>query len=143
MKFRNLAAASPVLFALATCAAQSGSAPAPHDPWASVPDYRSVANPLSCSVVKLDKDNNMPVLHLICPARQIFAPLRVYMQLSWNELKEMPQQFDDGPLPQIVKLRSNHSEVDVQMNVDENGTRRQRWVAFTNLVGLGLVQEKP
>jgi len=137
MKLRHYVAATSLLFALIPCHAQS-------DPWASVgKGLRQSSKPISCTVMKLDKARAVPILHLLCPAKQVFAPLRVYMQVSWNELKEVPQSVDELALPSVVNMRSNHSEIDVQMDVDQDGKHSRQWFAFTNLVGLGLVQEKP
>jgi hypothetical protein len=45
----------------------------------------------SCAVVKYDSTLARPILHLLYPGPDVFAPLRVHLTLTWKNVSEIPR----------------------------------------------------
>src|SRR5258707_1206967 len=55
-----------------------------------VQDFKGTNASISCAIMKYDLTTSFPILHLLCPGPQIFAPLRVHLTLSFADAKEIP-----------------------------------------------------
>jgi len=100
---------------------------------------------ISCSVVRYDKKDAKPVLHLLCPEEQVFAPLRVHLKLSWNDIKEIPSNLehmlvDIGGLAQF-KSKMGNTEVKLRLREQADSHSFTKWIKFT-MVTVGLVKQK-
>jgi hypothetical protein len=100
---------------------------------------------ISCSVVRYDKSEAKPVLHLLCPEEQVFAPLRVHLSLSWNDMREIPSHFEHMlvDIGSLAQLKSKLGDTEVKLRLRENSSAHPltRWIRFT-MVTVGLVKQK-
>lgn len=101
--------------------------------------------PLNCAVVRWNKGPEKPVLTLICPPEEVFAPLRVVFGLSWSQPTDIPPQVGNVTLSpgDLVRFRLDskdaHVLVPVRRAVDRQTERG--WLRFTAVVQVGLVTE--
>ncbi len=126
-----------------TLATRPASAPPAGRRW-EIEDFKPVDSSISCAVVKYDLDNLMPILHLLCPGPQIFAPLRVHLTLTWKDVSEVPESMKnmlvDATSNSTVKFKSRPGESRVELTLrDPDDTQSlKEWVKFTK-VNVGLV----
>jgi hypothetical protein len=129
------------------------SAPPPIFPSHPVPgkwevqDFKTTNTSISCAVTKYDVTSSMPILHLLCPGPQIFAPLRVHLTLSFADVKEIPQDLHNMlvDLSRAVKFRAKHgeSQAELSLHAKEDPQVQTKWVKFTKVnVGIVLPEEK-
>jgi hypothetical protein len=108
-----------------------------------VEDFKASDASVTCSVVKYDSTVPLPTLHLLCPGRQVFAPLRVHLSLSWKDIAQIPAAMHGMlvDINSVVKFKSTKAgnptaELTLQ---DPNAARSSRqWITFTQ-VNVGLV----
>ena len=115
----------------------------PNGNW-QIEDFKPIDAAITCSVVKYEMDELMPVLHLLCPGPQVFAPLRVHLTLTWKSPGEVPQGMQymlvDRASNSTVKFKSKPGESRVELTLhDANDTKSlKEWVKFTK-INVGLV----
>jgi hypothetical protein len=109
-----------------------------------VEDFKPSNASISCSVVKYEWNDVMPILHLLCPGPQVFAPLRVHLTLTWKNESEVPQTIKtmrvEGERNSVVQFKSQPGESRVELTLcdaEETQTLKE-WVKFTK-VKVGLV----
>lgn len=108
-----------------------------------IEDFRTTDASISCSVAKYDSTAARPILHLICPERDVFAPLRVHLTLSWKDVAQIPLSMRSMLVDtnRVVRFKSrgigdSSAELTLQ---DPNASRSVRqWIKFTD-VNVGLV----
>jgi hypothetical protein len=108
-----------------------------------VEDFRTTDASVSCSVAKYDSTAARPILHLICPERDVFAPLRVHLTLSWKDVAQIPLSMRSMLVDtnRAVRFKSrgigdSSAEITLQ---DPNAPRSiKQWIKFTD-VNVGLV----
>jgi hypothetical protein len=109
-----------------------------------VEDFKPSDASISCSVVKYEWDDVMPVLHLLCPGPQVFAPLRVHLTLTWKNESEVPDTIKtmrvDSDRNSMVQFKSQpgESRVELTLNDPDQTQSLKEWVKFTK-VKVGLV----
>jgi hypothetical protein len=100
---------------------------------------------VTCSVVEWDGASSKPALTVLCPPPEVFAPLHVYLKLSWLKPEEVPAHAGTihAPAKTLTKLRTNKSAVWVWLAVEEkhDAPVRGKWVAFTGLVDVALLSD--
>ncbi len=105
-------------------------------------EFKTTDASISCSVVKYDNSQPTPILHLLCPGPQIFAPLRVHLSLTWKQVTDIPARLRHMLVKtdSLVKFKSKHGEskAELTMSDPQAGGSSKEWVSF-NSVGVGLV----
>ncbi|MCI0420965.1 MAG: hypothetical protein L0312_17325 [Acidobacteria bacterium] len=101
-----------------------------------------------CSVVDWKISSTTPALTLVCPPKEVFAPLRVYLHFSWEKEGDMPSNYlSIVALPGTqtkMRMSKRGEEVLVWLEVYEKGDGKPqaKWVSFNRLVGVGLLNER-
>lgn len=98
---------------------------------------------VSCAVVRYEPSELQPILHLLCPSPEIYAPLYVHLALTWSEPTEVPQDMrnmlvqPDSP----AKFKSINGNARAELTLyNAQRTRSQKeWVEFTRISNVGLV----
>jgi hypothetical protein len=109
-----------------------------------IEDFKPSDAAITCSVVKYEWDDVMPIVHLLCPGPQVFAPLRVHLTLTWKNESEVPQaiktmrvETDRNSTVQF-KSQTGESRVELTLCDAEETQTLKEWVKFTK-VKVGLV----
>jgi hypothetical protein len=109
-----------------------------------IDDFKPSDASIICSVVKYEWNDVMPIVHLLCPGPQVFAPLRVHLTLSWKNESEVPEAIKtmrvETDRNSAVQFKSQPGESRVELTLcdaEETQTLKE-WVKFTN-VKVGLV----
>ena len=110
--------------------------------WA-VEDFKTTDASVSCSVVKYDSTVTRPILHLLCPGRDIFAPLRVHLTLTWKDVAQIPSAMRSMlvDMNKAVKFKSSKggdSKAEITLQDPQASRSVKEWVTFTQ-VNVGLV----
>lgn len=108
-----------------------------------VEDFRTTDASISCSVAKYDSAAARPVLHLICPERQVFAPLRVHLTLSWKDVAQIPLSMRSMLVDtnRAVRFKSHgigDSSAELTLQAPNASRPVKQWIKFTD-VNVGLV----
>lgn len=108
-----------------------------------VEDFKTTDASVSCSVVKYDSTVTRPILHLLCPGRDIFAPLRVHLTLTWKDAKQIPAAMRSMlvDIDKAVKFKSSKagdSKAEITLQDPQAARSVKEWVTFTQ-VNVGLV----
>ncbi len=97
---------------------------------------------IKCAIVEWNPDASTPKLTLVCPPSEVFAPLRVYLSLSWEKPEQVPRDYRKiiASPKTPTKMRSSRKGVFVWLKVQRNHEDEPpvRWVSFNYLVGIGL-----
>lgn len=100
---------------------------------------------IDCSIHAWDPDSQKPVLTLLCPPEPVFAPLRVYLRLSWLKPEDVPR--DVGRViarpKSATRIRTNKETLMVRLEVAEEPGRhsKAKWVNFNGVVDVALIKE--
>jgi hypothetical protein len=107
-----------------------------------VEDFKSTDSSVTCSIMKYDSTTNLPILHLLCPGPEIFAPLRVHLTLSFASVKEIPRDMHDMLVDfnraVRFKSKSGDSQAELTLHAKEDTQTQTKWVKFTK-VNVGIV----
>ena len=100
---------------------------------------------IECAVQEWNPAGPKPVLKLLCPPAAVFAPLRVYLHLSWMKPEEVPADVSRiiARPRGLTKIRTNKSAVMVWLDVAGEAGRpsQARWVGFTGVVDVALIKD--
>lgn len=112
-----------------------------------VEEFKPTDASVTCSVVQYDTSQPKPILHLLCPGPQIFAPLRVHLALTWKEVAEVPSAMRNMlvDLNSLVKFKSKpgNSKAELTLHNPQDTESLKEWVSFTRInVGLVLNPDK-
>ncbi|HSM86686.1 MAG TPA: hypothetical protein VLT16_11065 [Candidatus Limnocylindrales bacterium] len=112
-----------------------------------VEDFEPSDASVSCSVVSYDVQQLRPVVHLLCPGPQIFAPLRVHLALSFKNDGDIPDAMRHMlvDVNSQVKFKSRPGDSRAELTLhDPRQTRSLKtWITFSQVkVGLVLPQQK-
>jgi len=98
---------------------------------------------VNCSVVEWNAALAKPTLSVLCPPEEVFAPLHVYLKVSWLEAKDVPtySRTIRALARTPTKLRTNKTAVWIWLAVQEkqNAAPRYKWVAFSGVVDVALL----
>ena len=107
-----------------------------------VADFKSTNSSVSCAIIKYDLTTRLPILHLLCPGPQIFAPLRVHLTLSFADVKEIPKDMHDMLVDfnraVRFKSRAGESQAELTLHAKQDTQTETKWVKFTK-VNVGIV----
>lgn len=97
--------------------------------------------------MKYDVTSSLPILHLLCPGPQIFAPLRVHLTLTFADMKEIPKDLRNMLVDfnRAVKFKSKggDSQAELTLHAREDNQTQTKWVKFTKVnVGIVLPENK-
>ncbi len=102
---------------------------------------------VSCSVVRWKDDPATPTLAVICPPQNVFAPLHVYLKLSWLRPEDVPVSARRIAAREksLIKIRTNRAIAWVWVGVreKEGAIPRSTWVAFNGVVDMALLTLSP
>ena len=104
---------------------------------------------IKCSVVAWDSSSRSrkPVLTLLCPAEEVFAPLHVHIKLSWEKAEDVPTVLVRSlvPLKTLVRVRTTAEAAFVRLSIleDLNSKPREEWFSFTAALDIALVIDPP
>jgi len=93
---------------------------------------------IECAVLEWGADASKPTLGILCPPKDVYAPLRVYMKVSQDPpakkitLVNRPRTW--------IRLRKESSCL-IWLTFLEEGQEHPRtdWLAFDEIVGMGLI----
>ena len=98
---------------------------------------------VSCSVVEWNGAPAKPTLTVLCPPEEVFAPLHVYLKVSWLKVDDVPSytQAIRVPARTPTKLRTNKTAVWIWLEVQEkqDAPPRKKWVPFSGVVDVALL----
>lgn len=98
---------------------------------------------ISCSVVEWKVGVPTPTLTVVCPPEDIFAPLHVYLKLSWLRPDDVPASARNvmAAAKTPTRLRTNKSATWVWLEVreKERDAPRRMWVAFNGVADMALL----
>jgi hypothetical protein len=84
-----------------------------------------------------------PALTVLCPPEDTFAPLHVFLKLSWLKPQDVPASVRGiiAAPKTPTKLRANKTAIWVWLGVQESsgGAPRTTWVAFNGVVDMALL----
>ena len=124
-------------------AAANTPPPVPSNSKWKLEDFRVSDATVNCSVVKYESALARPMLHLICPEQQVFAPLRVHLMLTWRQLTEIPPAMRSMLVDtsRVVRFKSPEpgiSSVELTFQDPKDSRSVKQWITF-NDVNVGLV----
>lgn len=97
---------------------------------------------VKCAVVAWNVAPPKPVLTLVCPPEEVFAPLRVYFKLSWAASGDIPSNYLNilAAPKALTKLHWTRTELHVWLPIkgEGGGKVETKWVIFTEVVGFYL-----
>ena len=98
---------------------------------------------VSCSVVEWNAAPAKPTLTVLCPPEEVFAPLHVFLKVSWLKAEDVPaySRTIRAPARTPTKLRTNKTAVWIWLAVQEkqDSAPRNKWVAFSGVVDVALL----
>jgi len=98
---------------------------------------------VSCSVVEWNAEPAKPTLTLLCPPEDVFAPLHVYLKVSWLKADDVPAytRAIRASARTPTKLRTNKTAVWIWLGVQEkqDAPPRKKWVPFSGVVDVALL----
>jgi len=102
---------------------------------------------VSCSVVEWKVGGPMPTLTVLCPPDDVFAPLHVYLKLSWLKPEHIPASVRNVMVTTKtpIRLRTNKSATWVWLELREKqgDAPRRTWVAFNGVADVALLTLPP
>ena len=82
---------------------------------------------------------SLPILHLLCPGPQIFAPLRVHLTLSFADAKEIPKDMHnmlvDFNRAVRFKSKAGDSQAELTLHAKQDTQSETKWAKFTSECG--------
>jgi hypothetical protein len=100
---------------------------------------------IECSIQEWNSGPPKPFLKLLCPPKAEFAPLRVYLKLSWLKSDDVPMDVRGINVVrgQPTKIRANESKVLVLLEmVGEKGRNsKAQWVGFNGVVDVAIIKD--
>ncbi len=96
---------------------------------------------LKCAVVEWNGNPPRPSLVVVCPPEEVFAPLRLYLKLSWKRDEDVPRDFQSFIAQANTQTKVNwtpRGDYRVLLKTEhKNGRSGQpAWVDFNDLAGL-------
>jgi hypothetical protein len=98
---------------------------------------------IRCSILDWKDDPPKPTLAILCPPPDTFAPVYLYLKLSWLKNEDVPSTARNitAPAKTVIKIRTTKSAAWVWLGVKEKpgASPRQTWVAFNALADIALL----
>lgn len=96
--------------------------------------------PVDCSIVQWQNTATVPVLKMSCPPEQVFAPVHVYIEFSWDTVNQTPadsQSYVALPKTPSRVLASDRGILVWLRKLDGHG----EWVRFTTIKRIALLTD--
>jgi hypothetical protein len=97
---------------------------------------------VECTVVQWS-ETPKPVLTLLCPPMEVFAPLRIILKLSWLKPEDAPVKPSTiSVVPgTLTKLHTNKTDASVWLSIKEEGKNQPqaKWVSFNGVADVALL----
>jgi len=97
---------------------------------------------VECTVVQWS-ETPKPVLTLLCPPKEVFAPLRIVIKLSWLKPEDAPvKPAAISVVPgTLTKLHTNKTVATVWLSIKEEGKdqAQAKWVSFNGVADVALL----
>ena len=100
----------------------------------------STRRPVDCSIVQWLNTATVPVLKMSCPPEQVFAPVHVYLEFSWETCNETPadsQNYVAFPKTPSRVLSSDRGILVWLRKLDGHA----EWVRFTAIKRIALLTD--
>jgi hypothetical protein len=98
---------------------------------------------INCSILDWKDDPPKPALAVLCPPQDTFAPVYLYLKLSWLKSEDVPSSVRSitAPAKTVIKIRTSKSVAWVWLGVKEKSDAPPRWtwVAFNALADIALL----
>jgi hypothetical protein len=98
---------------------------------------------ITCAVLKWKDEPSLPTLAIICPPQDIFAPLHIYLKLSWLTPDDVPSSAHriTAMASSITKMRTNKSTAWLWLDVreEQGAASHKTWVGFNAVEDLALL----
>lgn len=98
---------------------------------------------IGCSVLKWKEQSSTPTLAILCPPQNIFAPLHVYVRLSWLKPEDVPSSAHEitAQTSSLTKIRTNQSAIWVWLDLRERQgvPSHKAWVVFNAVEDFALL----
>jgi hypothetical protein len=96
---------------------------------------------LKCSVVERNDGPAKPSLIVVCPPEEVFAPLRLYLKLSWKHDEDIPRDFQTFIAQPNTQTKINWTpggdyRVLLKAEGKDGRSGRPEWVKFNDLAGV-------
>ena len=97
---------------------------------------------VDCTVVQWS-ETPKPVLTLLCPPQEVFAPLRIVIKLSWLKPEDAQVKLSSiSVVPgALTKLHTSKTSATVWLSVKEEGKDQPqaKWVSFNGVADVALL----
>jgi hypothetical protein len=96
---------------------------------------------LKCAVVEWNDGPPKPSLIVVCPPEEVFAPLRLYLKLSWKRDEDVPRDFQAVIAQPNTQTKINWTprgdyRALLKTERKNGGSGRPEWVDFNDLAGV-------
>jgi hypothetical protein len=100
---------------------------------------------IDCAVLKWKNGPPAPTLAILCPPQNVFAPLHVYLKLSWLRPEDVPSCAHEiaTHARSLTKIRTNQSAAWVWLDVQQKpgAPSHKIWVAFDAVEDFALLNQ--
>lgn len=98
---------------------------------------------LNCSILEWNEDSPKPSLAVLCPPQDTFAPVYLYLKLSWLKPEDVPSSVRSitAQAKTLTKVRTTKAAAWVWLGIKEKGnvSPRQTWMAFNAVADIALL----
>lgn len=98
---------------------------------------------INCSILDWKDDSPKPTLAVLCPPQDTFAPVYLYLKLSWLKSEDVPSLVRSitAPVKTPIKIRTTKSAAWVLLGVKEklDASPRRTWVPFNAVADIALL----
>jgi hypothetical protein len=110
------------------------------------PGHGVKASEIRCSIIEWENNAPKPLLTVVCPPPQVFAPLRVFLKFSWLDTKDVPKEAAKvvaEPRTE-TKIMLGKGDIKVFLKISKGGddTGKEKWMAFNALQGFTIIPSK-
>jgi hypothetical protein len=98
---------------------------------------------INCSILDWKDDSPKPTLAVLCPPQDTFAPVYLFLKLSWLKSEDVPSTVRNitAAAKTVIKIRTTKSAAWVWLGVKEkaDASPRRTWVAFNAVADIALL----
>ena len=98
---------------------------------------------INCSILDWKDDSPKPTLAVLCPPQDTFAPVYLYLKLSWLKSEDVPLLVRSitAPVKTVIKIRTSKATAWVWLSVKEkvDVAPRRTWVPFNAVADVALL----
>jgi len=98
---------------------------------------------INCSILDWKDDSLKPTLAVLCPPQDTFAPVYLFLKLSWLKSEDVPSSVRSitAQAKTVTRIRTTRSAVWVWLGVKEKPdvAPHATWVAFTAVADIALL----